>query len=385
MEAPIVVAFYLIFPAVVIYLCLRFPAVNKVGAVVICYVVGITMGNIDILPEGVERIQESVSEAAIALALPLLLFSMDIKRWKRLAASALLSMLLGVLAIMAVASLGFIVMRGATENPWQLAGMAVGLYTGGTPNLAAIKAALGVGSDRFILVHTYDTVVSIVFIIFCITVARKFFLTYLPPFKNALKGNDEGEVSLEREDVYSYAGIISRHTAPSLAAAFLLSALIVGISVFAGSMAPPDYNTSIVILMITTLGIGASFVPAVRNIPKTFQFGMYIIYIFCLVVGSMVNYRVIVDIDVVIMAFIVAGIFGTMLIHSFLCRFFKIDTDTFIITSTSLICSPPFVPVVADGLKNKDIILSGLTTGIIGYAIGNYLGISVALFLKNWA
>lgn len=385
MEAPIVVAFYLIFPAVVICLCLRFPAVNKVGAVVICYVVGITMGNIDILPEGVERIQESVSEAAIALALPLLLFSMDIKRWKRLAASALLSMLLGVLAIMAVASLGFIVMRGATENPWQLAGMAVGLYTGGTPNLAAIKAALGVGSDRFILVHTYDTVVSIVFIIFCITVARKFFLTYLPPFKNALKGNDEGEVSLEREDVYSYAGIISRHTAPSLAAAFLLSALIVGISVFAGSMAPPDYNTSIVILMITTLGIGASFVPAVRNIPKTFQFGMYIIYIFCLVVGSMVNYRVIVDIDVVIMAFIVAGIFGTMLIHSFLCRFFKIDTDTFIITSTSLICSPPFVPVVADGLKNKDIILSGLTTGIIGYAIGNYLGISVALFLKNWA
>jgi uncharacterized membrane protein len=41
------------------------------------------------------------------------------------------------------------------------------------------------------------------------------------------------------------------------------------------------------------------------------------------------------------------------------------------------------VPVVATALKNKDVILSGIITGIVGLAIGNYLGISYAYLLKN--
>jgi uncharacterized membrane protein len=49
----------------------------------------------------------------------------------------------------------------------------------------------------------------------------------------------------------------------------------------------------------------------------------------------------------------------------------------------SAVCSPPFVPAVAAALKNKSIIISGLTTGIVGYAIGNYLGISLAYLFRS--
>ena len=84
-----------------------------------------------------------------------------------------------------------------------------------------------------------------------------------------------------------------------------------------------------------------------------------------------------------ILVFVIFCIFGSLLLHALLCRIFKIDTDTMIITSTSAICSPPFVPVVANALKNREIILSGLYTGIIGYAIGNYLGISISYLLKT--
>ena len=68
----------------------------------------------------------------------------------------------------------------------------------------------------------------------------------------------------------------------------------------------------------------------------------------------------------------------SLAIHVALAALFKIDADNVIIVSTALSCSPPFVPVVAGALNNKEIILSGLTVGIIGYAIGNYLGILVA-------
>jgi len=72
----------------------------------------------------------------------------------------------------------------------------------------------------------------------------------------------------------------------------------------------------------------------------------------------------------------------SLLLHLLLSKIFKIDADTMIITSTALICSPPFVPVVAGALNNRSIIISGLTVGIVGYAIGNYLGIFTALLMQ---
>ena len=110
---------------------------------------------------------------------------------------------------------------------------------------------------------------------------------------------------------------------------------------------------------------------------------MYFILIFCLVVGSMANINDLIHINWGLMFYISFCVFGTFILHAVFCKIFKIDTDTFIITSVSAICSPPFVPVVAQALNNKQIILSGLTTGIIGYAIGNYLGISFAYIFKT--
>jgi uncharacterized membrane protein len=66
-----------------------------------------------------------------------------------------------------------------------------------------------------------------------------------------------------------------------------------------------------------------------------------------------------------------------------LCRLLRVDVDTFLITSVAAIMSPAFVPMVARSLKNPGILMSGMATGILGFAIGNYLGISVALLLTT--
>jgi uncharacterized membrane protein len=162
----------------------------------------------------------------------------------------------------------------------------------------------------------------------------------------------------------------------------VVSFLILGTALGASGLFPKAYSTAITILMITSLGIGASFITRIRQIDKTYQLGMYFILIFCLVVGSMANIKDLIHINWILLFYISFCIFGTFILHAIFCKIFKIDTDTFIITSISAICSPPFVPVVAQALKNKQIILSGLTTGIIGYAIGNYLGISFAYIFK---
>ena len=76
--------------------------------------------------------------------------------------------------------------------------------------------------------------------------------------------------------------------------------------------------------------------------------------------------------------------FGSLILHLILSKIFRVNADDFLITTTAFIFSPPFVPLVADALKNKDVIITGITVGIIGYIIGNYLGVALAYFLKGF-
>lgn len=347
--------------------------------IILCYAAGLILGNINVLPAGVEAVQNSVCEATVALSLPLLLFSLDMKQWLHLAGKTILSMALAILSIILVSAAGYLWISGVDN--WKLVGMAVGVYTGGTPNLAAIKTALEVDPELFLTFHTYDIFVGLLCIVFFITIAQKVCGLFLPAFKIESAGLEgQGEI---HEDTDNYRGMLSFGVLKGLGMAFGLSALIVGTSLGISQFAPKSQSTSVTILMITTLGIGASFIPKIRNIEKTFQLGMYLIMVFCLTVSSMSNLERLAKLNTPLLTYVLVCVFGTMTLHALLCRLFKIDADTFIITSASAICSPPFVPVVAGALKNKAIILSGLTTGIIGYAVGNYLGITMAYIVKS--
>lgn len=383
MKTAFLLSFYILFPALVIYLCNKYKWVNKIGAVIICYLVGIILGNSGLIPQGLEKTQELTGDISVALALPLLLFSMDIKKWFRLAGKTLLSLLAVVIAVIVISFFGYIIIKGNIVDAWKLAGMGIGVYTGGTPNLAAIKAALAIPPDTFLLVHTYDTLITFIYLIFVVAVGQKLFLNFLPAFKKRSDSETTDENVCETEEIRSYGELLKPEKRKPLAGTLLLSVIIFIIAYLVSKILPPGISTSAAILTITTLGIAASFIKKIRDIENSFQLGMYIIYIFCLVVSSMAKLDMFVNVNKDIMIFVVFMIFGSMLLHGILCKFLNVDTDTFLITSTAAICSPPFVPVVAAALKNKEVLLSGITTGIIGYAIGNYLGISFAYIFKS--
>jgi uncharacterized membrane protein len=180
----------------------------------------------------------------------------------------------------------------------------------------------------------------------------------------------------------SYKGLHKKEVIGPLLLALLLSGAIVGISFYLKRFFPADFQTAGIILCITALSILASLIPAVNHIRKTFQSGMYLIVIFCIVVGSMADFSIFTTDSLYLAAFIAVVIIGSIFFQVLFSRLFKIDTDTTIIASTAFIFSAPFVPTVANALRNKEIILSGITIGIIGYATGNFLGITLAYFLK---
>jgi uncharacterized membrane protein len=147
-------------------------------------------------------------------------------------------------------------------------------------------------------------------------------------------------------------------------------------------LVPKEMLMVVVILTITTLGILASMIPAINRIDKTFESGMYLILIFSIVVASMADVRNFAGLTPGLFAYISMAVFGSLFLHVLLSKLFKVDSDTTMITSVAFICSPPFVPVIAGALGNRHIMVSGITIGIIGYAIGNYLGFLVANLLR---
>ena len=52
----------------------------------------------------------------------------------------------------------------------------------------------------------------------------------------------------------------------------------------------------------------------------------------------------------------------------------KVDADSMVISSVAFINSPPFVPMISAAMRNKNTLVTGLSAGLIGYAVGNYLG-----------
>ena len=378
MEAVLLVLFYLLFPAIIIFFSEKYTFIEKIGSVVIAYIFGLILGNSGIISEESKVIQDTVAFITIPLALPLLLFSSDIKSWIKLAPKTLLATFLAIVGLLAIIVAGNSIFADKIPEVWKISGMLVGVYTGGTPNLGSIKAALGVDDTTYILVHTYDTIISAVFILFLITVGQRFFLLFLRPFKSQ-KENTPQNIDIEYN---TYSGLFKKPSILPLLAALGISILIMAVGVGISMIVPEKISTAIAILLITTLGIGASLVPAVNKIETTFHLGMYLILVFCLDVASMADLSSLSIDSLYLLYFVAIAIFGTLTLQVVLSKIFKIDADTTIIISTTLICSPPFVPVVAGALKNKQVIISGLTVGVLGFAIGNYLGILLAWLLE---
>lgn len=379
------IAFFIIAPALVIFLEGKYSAVKKVGTVLICYVLGAIVGNIGILPEEAYNYQDWFTKLTVPIALPLILFSMDVKQWLSQAGAAFKSLLLGLFTVIAMIFLGFWIFKGSIDEIWKVAGMLTGIYTGGTPNMAAMKTALDVDTEIYLMTHTYEVALGAIYLVFILSIGQRVFLLFLKPYKKPETGEVKvGKMNLE-EEYESYEGFFKKKTFLPVLAAFGLSLLIFGASFGLSTLFPENFSTAAIILLITTFGIAASFVPRIKRIKKTFQTGMYIILIFCVVVSSMADVRQLADISFDLFWYVALAMYGSHLLHALLARVFKIDADTVIISGSALICSPPFVPVVAGALKNRDIILTGLVVGIAGYAIGNYLGVIIAYLLQNFS
>jgi uncharacterized membrane protein len=374
---------FILTPAAIIWLTHRYTWAARVGVILLCYLAGLIVGNVGLVPEAALGTQQGLSELSVALALPMLLFTLDVRAWRHVAGKALLSMLLATVSVTTIASLLYFLSADAdAAASSRLAAMAVGVYTGGTPNLAAIKAGLDIPHAEYIVFHSVDTLVGAAYLMAMLTVGGPLFRRLLP----APEGG-QSEVTQSFADDDDYRPLLQRDARLQLARITGLGILVLGVSMGISnllvSMFSLESGGALTIVLLTTFGISLSFIPGIRRLELAYRLGMYLIYIFCFAVASMARLEDLLQADMAVVMFVLFAVFGSVTLHALFCRLAGVDSDTFMVTSVAAVASPPFVPLIARALGNPAMILSGMTTGIIGYALGNYLGITLGLLLQS--
>lgn len=312
----------------------------------------------------------TVSEFTVPLAIPLILFSTDFGRWVRLAKKTVSSFLFVIISVLTSSFLAALVFSPYIEEFWKLSGMLVGVYTGGTPNLMAIGMGLNVQEEILILANTSDVIMGGLYFLFLLSGAKWLLGKFLPPFKAPATALPYAAAAGKKPRLLT------------LVILFLLAVIMVAFSAGVSLLLTGDLEISIVMLLLTTLGIGASFIKKIRTAKGTYEIGQYLILIFSLAIGMTVDIGEFFSSSSIVFLYTAFVMTLAVVFHWLLATIFRIDIDTTIITSTAGIYGPAFIVPVAEGIKNREVVVSGLTCGLVGYALGNYLGFALAWLLK---
>ncbi|NLJ89604.1 MAG: DUF819 family protein [Clostridiales bacterium] len=371
----IIIAILLV-PRLMVLLSARYKVFDLLGPVFLCYLLGFLFSFI--IKD--TSIAMSISEILVPISIPLILFSADLKSYKKLAKPVTKSFLFLIICVLIISSLGFLIFRAYVPEANKFSGMMAGLYTGGTPNLIAIAMALGVDETQIVIANTADLIVGGVYFFLLLSVvpriAHKFLPknNYIDPLDRSLLKELESEF-LPGKSFFSIKGILQRM--PLL----LLSILCTGVSVLFSLLLTDSLDVLIIILMVTIFGIGFSFNKKIRAVPNSFNTGQYLIYMFSFAIGLSFSLEH-VNLQILpLLSFFAFVQYTSLILHFILCKIANIDGNISVITSTVGIYGPAFVIPVANALKDKNVILPGIICGIVGYAIGNFLGIGLALFL----
>ena len=372
-------------PALIMLLAQRWRWIDKVSPMAILYIIGLLIANTTPwLPQDTQLLELNnlIGNICIPLAIPLMLISCSLSNWST--GKALKAFLSGLVSVLIVTIIGFFLFRGQGDSRIfaQVSAVAVGIYTGGIPNMGAIAQGVGMDQPTYLYVTSYDLIITGLYLVFVICFGKPLFRRLLGHDTPPIPPKDNASIT----DIPSYSKFKSHILMP------LIALPIAVVSYLLSTLFHDNMSTPMLILILTTLSIAASFFPFVRQAnhdarqhdsqPFAFSLGLYFVYLFCFSIANACDVR---QMDLAgslnILWYILFVIFGSLTLQIILAKLLKLDGDTTLVTSVALINSPPFVPLVAALLGNKEIIVLGITVGLLGYMLGNYLGLAVFFLL----
>ncbi len=324
---------------------------------------------------------EELAGFTVPFAVCLILFTVNLKDLRRFGAT--------LLAAFGVACIGTIIgvmTAGLLLNPelvkvlgaesWKLAGPFVGTYTGGSLNFFAMWEGLEIGNpDLFAAANAVDNLT--IFPLFAVWILVPAWLgRFYPssPFWGAVDGNAE---SADIETTKPELRILD-----VVALTFAAVTVMVLSDLIKTHLIAPVVPSFPTILIVTTLALILAQFRFMGRLQGAFELGNLAFFLFFCAVGAMINVKMAIVLSPILFAYVMIMATVHLVFIYGVGRLFRLDIRVLTIASCAAKSGPPTVVALANVHGWKNLVLPGVAMGLLGYAVGNYLGFAAAYAMK---
>jgi uncharacterized membrane protein len=341
----------------------------KLSGAVLAIGVAFVLSNLRVIPSSAPA-YDVVWSFLVPLAIPLLLFTADLKRILREAGPTLLAFAAGAVGTVLGTVLAFPLLPLGEEG-WKLAGIFCATYVGGSLNYMAASEALGLRSGDLLAagVAADNLAMALYFLVL-------FALPSIPALRRRFVQRVSEETG-ESPKTDSGPRIDTRSMATALAAAATLCAVGYGL---AGALGIP--SAGILLVTALTVTLATLFPERLGSIAGAHEVGVLLMQVFFAVIGASASISLVVRHGSVLFVFAIAILTVHLLVILVAGRLLRLDLAEIVIASNANMGGPTSAAAMAVARRWETLVIPAVLCGTLGYATATFLGVAVGHWLR---
>jgi uncharacterized membrane protein len=363
-----------------VWLDARYAWARKISPVVMILFLAGLLSNVGLITDR-SAYYEALVDFTVPFAVCLILFTVNLADLRRAGGP--------LLAAFAVACIGTVIgvlVAGLLLDPqlgeilgrqtWKLAGPFTGTYTGGSLNFFAMWEGLEIGNpDLFAAANAVDNLT--LFPLFAVWVLVPTWLGRWYPVARFWGSVGAGPGAEKETAAHSELRVLDVVALGFAAVAIMAVSDLIKGRVIGDLM--PSFPT---ILIVTTLALILAQFRFMDRLQGAFEIGNLAFYLFFCAVGAMINVKKAIVLSPILFIYVMVMIVLHMVFVYGVGRLLRLDIRILTIASAAAKSGPPTVVALANVHGWKNLVLPGVAMGLLGYAVGNYLGFAAAYAMK---
>lgn len=354
----------------------RFPDFKKLGAAAGSILFAMILSNAGILP-GDSPVYDFFTGYGVLAGTVLILLSVDLGSIRAAGSTMAKAFLIGAVgSAIGAMTMGFLLFSSLGEDTYKLSGQFAATYVGGGMNFAAIGHAFGTSGELFTAGIAADVIITAFWLVACL--AAPILLKSEPPNQDhaVQEAPDPGESGHTLEKALYSSG-----KAIGLGDLGAIVAITVS-SIWVSSLLNQRFSAIPSVFWLTTMVLIMAQFPPVKRLTGSTVMGNYLIMLFLACNGAKSVIAKIVEVGPEVFYFAT----GTVAIHGLVIfgvgMLLRIDAGTLAVASQANVGGGTHAMAIATARGYNSRILPGVAVGIIGTAIGNYLGLAVGNLMR---
>jgi uncharacterized membrane protein len=258
------------------------------------------------------------------------------------------------------------------EHTWRLGGVFTGTYSGGSVNFVSVGRGVELPDFLFAGATAADALTTGIWL--AVTLMLPIWLGRY--YRAAIPGEqDETEGEAQAHPFFERIPLSTLDLAKLLAVGFFL---VLGAE-WVGQRTPGIPA----VLWLTTFALILGHTKVFRKPPGALQLGNLALHFFFVIIGihSRISEILAIGMEVFYYTLVIVAVHGLVVFG--VGRLARLDVGSLAVASQAAVGGPSSALAVAVSREWKGLVLPGIIVGLLGYALGNYLGFGVAYLLRG--